>query len=132
MLVVMRQSAGPEEIRGVVAAIEARGFKAHPIPGVQRTAIGITGNQGAVDAPIFESLPGVLEVIPVTHAYKLVSREVKAENSVVRIGGVPVGGRQLVIMAGPCAVESREQMLTVARGVKAAGAHILRGGAFKP
>ncbi len=72
MLVVMRQSATPEEIRGVVAAIEARGFKAHPIPGAQRTAIGITGNRGAVDAPVFESLPGVLEVIPVTHAYKLV------------------------------------------------------------
>jgi len=132
VLVVMRQSATPEEIRGVVAAIEARGFKAHPIPGAQRTAIGITGNRGAVDAPVFESLPGVLEVIPVTHAYKLVSREVKAENSVVRIGAVPVGGPGLVIAAGPCAVESHEQMLTVARRVKQAGAHILRGGAFKP
>jgi 3-deoxy-7-phosphoheptulonate synthase len=128
----MRQSATPEEIRGVVAAIEARGFKAHPIPGVQRTAIGITGNRGAVDAPVFESLPGVLEVIPVTHAYKLVSREVKAENSVVHIGAVPVGGPGLVIAAGPCAVESHDQMLTVARRVKQAGAHILRGGAFKP
>ncbi len=132
MLVVMRQSATPEEIRGVVAAIEARGFKAHPIPGAQRTAIGITGNRGAVDAPVFESLPGVLEVIPVTHAYKLVSREVKAENSVVLIGGVAVGGPGLVIAAGPCAVESHDQMLTVARRVKQAGAHILRGGAFKP
>jgi 3-deoxy-7-phosphoheptulonate synthase len=132
MLVVMRQSATPEEIRGVVVAVEARGFKAHPIPGAQRTAIGITGNRGAVDAPVFESLPGVLEVIPVTHAYKLVSREVKTEDSVVRIGGVPVGGRELVIMAGPCAVESRDQMLTVARHVKEAGAHILRGGAYKP
>jgi 3-deoxy-7-phosphoheptulonate synthase len=132
VLVVMRQNASPAEIRGVEAAIEARGFKAHPIPGVQRTAIGITGNRGAVDAPVFESLPGVLEVIPVTHAYKLVSREVKAENSVVSIGGVPVGGPGLVIMAGPCAVESLEQMLIVARRVKSAGAHILRGGAFKP
>ena len=77
MLVVMRQDAGPDEIEGVVRAIEARGFHAHPIPGAQRTAIGITGNRGAVDLPVFESLPGVLEVIPVTHAYKLVSREVK-------------------------------------------------------
>jgi 3-deoxy-7-phosphoheptulonate synthase len=85
-----------------------------------------------VDAPVFESLPGVLEVIPVTHAYKLVSREVKAENSVVHIGAVPVGGPGLVIAAGPCAVESHDQMLTVARRVKQAGAHILRGGAFKP
>ena len=128
----MRQSATPEEIRGVVAAIEARGFKAHPIPGVQRTAIGITGNRGAVDRPIFESLPGVLEVIPVTHGYKLVSREVKPEDTVVSVGGVPVGGRRFVVAAGPCAVESREQTLTVARLVKDAGATLLRGGAFKP
>jgi 3-deoxy-7-phosphoheptulonate synthase len=132
MLVVMRQDASPQEIRGVVAAIEARGFKAHPIPGVQRTAIGITGNKGALDAPVFESLPGVLEVIPVSHAYKLVSREVKAEDSIVDVGGVKVGGAHLVLVAGPCAVESLEQMLTVARAVRKAGAHILRGGAFKP
>jgi 3-deoxy-7-phosphoheptulonate synthase len=132
VLVVMRQSATPEEIRGVVAVVEARGMKAHPIPGAQRTAIGITGNKGAVDAPIFEGLPGVLEVIPVTHAYKLVSREVKAEDTVVDIGGVAVGGPSLVVVAGPCAVESHEQMLTVAREVKRAGAQLLRGGAFKP
>jgi len=132
MLVVMRQGAAPDEIAGVVGAIEARGFKAHPIPGAQRTAIGITGNRGAVDRPVFESMPGVLEVIPVTHAYKLVSREVKPEDSVVKVGGVAVGGSGFVIVAGPCAVESLEQMLTVARQVKAAGAGLLRGGAFKP
>ena len=132
MLVVMRQGAGEQEVRGVVQAIEARGYKAHPIPGAHRTAIGITGNRGAVEAPIFESLPGVFEVIPVTHAYKLVSREVKAENSVVSIGGVLVGGSALVVVAGPCAVETREQTLTVARAIKAAGGHLLRGGAFKP
>ena len=132
MLVVMRQDATADEIAGVVRAVEARGFRAHPIPGAQRTAIGVTGNRGAVDRPVFESLPGVLEVIPVTHAYKLVSREVKPEDSVVRVGGVPVGGKALVIAAGPCAVESLEQVLTVARAVKAAGAAILRGGAFKP
>ena len=95
MLVVMRQGATPEEIAGVVRAIEARGFKAHPIPGAQRTAIGITGNRGAVDGPVFESLPGVLEVIPVTHAYKLVSREVKPENSVVGVGRRGGGRRRL-------------------------------------
>jgi 3-deoxy-7-phosphoheptulonate synthase len=132
VLVVMRQDATPDEIRGVVRAVESRGFKAHPIPGAQRTAIGVTGNKGAVDAPVLESLPGVLEVIPVTHAYKLVSREVKNEDSVVDVGGVPVGGPELVIVAGPCAVESLDQTLTVARAVKAAGAHLLRGGAFKP
>jgi 3-deoxy-7-phosphoheptulonate synthase len=132
VLIVMRQSATPEEVKGVEAAVEARGFKAHPIPGAQRTAIGITGNKGAMDAPVFESLPGVLEVIPVTHAYKLVSREVKAEDTVVSIGGVPVGGPALAVVAGPCAVESRGQILTVARRLKASGAQLLRGGAFKP
>jgi 3-deoxy-7-phosphoheptulonate synthase len=132
VLVVMRQDATAAQIRGVVEAVEARGFKAHAIPGAQRTAIGITGNKGALDAPVFESLPGVLEVIPVSHAYKLVSREVKPEDTVVQVGGVPVGGNGLVVIAGPCAVESREQALTIARAVKAAGAHLLRGGAFKP
>jgi 3-deoxy-7-phosphoheptulonate synthase len=132
MLVVMRQDATPAEIRGVEAAVEARGYKAHPIPGAHRTAIGITGNKGADEAPVFETLPGVLEVIPVTHAYKLVSREMKPDDSVVNVGGVPVGGPALAVVAGPCAVESREQVLTVARAVKAAGAHLLRGGAYKP
>jgi 3-deoxy-7-phosphoheptulonate synthase len=132
MLVVMRNDASAEDVRGVVTAVEARGLKAHPIPGAQRTAIGITGNKGALEAPIFESLPGVLEVIPVSHAYKLVSREVKLEDSVVAIGDVPVGGRRLAVVAGPCAVESLEQTLIVASAVKAAGAHLLRGGAFKP
>jgi len=132
MLVVMRQGATPAEIAGVARAIETRGWKAHPIPGAQRTAIGITGNRGAVDRPVFESMPGVLEVIPVTHAYKLVSREVKPEDSVVKVGGVPVGASGFVIVAGPCAVESLDQMLTVARRAKAAGACLLRGGAFKP
>jgi 3-deoxy-7-phosphoheptulonate synthase len=132
MLVVMRQDATADEIRGVVDAVEARGYKAHPIPGAHRTAIGITGNKGAEEAPVFETLPGVLEVIPVTHAYKLVSREVKPEDTVVSVGGVPVGGPELAVVAGPCAVESREQILTVARAVKAAGAQLLRGGAYKP
>jgi 3-deoxy-7-phosphoheptulonate synthase len=132
VLVVMRKDATPEQIRGVVAAIEARGYKAHPVPGGERTAIGITGNRSAEDLPAFEGLPGVLEVIPVSHAYKLVSREVKAENTVVSIGGVRVGGPALVLVAGPCAVESREQMLTVARMVRESGAHRRRGGAFKP
>jgi 3-deoxy-7-phosphoheptulonate synthase len=132
VLVVMRKDATAEQIRGVQEAIEARGFKAHAIPGAQRTAIGVTGNKGALEAPALESLPGVLEVIPVSHAYKLVSREVKTENTIVRVGTVEVGGPDLVLMAGPCAVESVEQTLIIARAVKAAGAHILRGGAFKP
>src|SRR6185436_13346501 len=128
----MRQDATAEQLRGVEEAVEVRGYKAHAIPGAHRTAIGITGNRDALDAPVFEGLPGVLEVIPVTHAYKLVSREVKPEDSVVHVGGVAVGGRELAVVAGPCAVESREQTLTIARAVKAAGAQLLRGGAFKP
>src|SRR5712691_8836270 len=124
----MRQDASADEIRGVVEAVEARGYKAHPIPGAHRTAIGITGNKGAEEAPVFETLPGVLEVIPVTHAYKLVSREVKPEDTVVSV----VGGPELAVVAGPCAVESREQLLAIARAVKAAGAQLLRGGAYKP
>jgi 3-deoxy-7-phosphoheptulonate synthase len=132
VLIVMRQDATEADVRGVEAAVEARGFKAHPIPGAQRTAIGITGNKGAFEAPVFEALPGVLEVIPVSHAYKLVSREVKPDDTVVSIGGVPVGGETLAIFAGPCAVESLEQTLIVARAVKKVGAHLLRGGAFKP
>jgi 3-deoxy-7-phosphoheptulonate synthase len=132
VLVVMTKDATPQQIAGVVAAVEARGYKAHPIPGGQRTAIGITGNKGSDEAPVFESLPGVLEVIPVTHAYKLVSREVKHDDTTVAIGGVRIGGSELVVAAGPCAVESLEQTLTIARAVKQAGAHLLRGGAFKP
>jgi 3-deoxy-7-phosphoheptulonate synthase len=132
MLVVMRKGATPEQVQDVVAAIEARGLKAHPIPGEQRTAIGVTGNRGAIDTASFQGLPGILEAIRVSHAYKLVSREVKPEDTVVSVGGVPVGGPDLVLIAGPCAVESREQLLTTARGVKEAGAQLLRGGAFKP
>ena len=132
MLVVMRKDATAEQIRGVQEAIEARGYKAHPIPGAQRTAIGVTGNKGALEAPALESLPGVLEVIAVTHAYKLVSREVKREDTVVKVGTVEVGGSELVLVAGPCAVETAEQTIAIARAVKSAGAHILRGGAFKP
>lgn len=132
MLVVMRQDAQAAEIEGVVRAIEARGLKAHAIPGAQRTAIGMTGNKGALETSAFESLPGVLEVIRVSHAYKLVSREVKPEATVVSVGGVPIGGPGLVVVAGPCAVESLEQTVEVARRVKEAGAHLLRGGAFKP
>ncbi len=132
MLIVMRQGARPEQVAEVVQAVEARGLKAHPIPGAQRLAIGITGNKGALETEAFEGLPGVLEVIRVSHAYKLVSREVKPENTVVDVGGVEVGGSRLVVVAGPCAVETPEQTLEIARQVKAAGASLLRGGAFKP
>jgi 3-deoxy-7-phosphoheptulonate synthase len=132
MLVVMKMDASPEEIEGVVDYIESHDLKANAIPGSQRTAIGITGNIGIVEKGLFESLPGVLEVIQVSHPYKLVSREFQPEDSVFEVGGVRIGGPDLLIIAGPCSVESYEQTLRIAKHVHAAGAHLLRGGAFKP
>jgi 3-deoxy-7-phosphoheptulonate synthase len=132
VLIVMDRTASGGDVERVVAAAERLGLKAHPIPGAQRTAIGITGNKGTVGPAAFENLPGVLEVIRVSHPYKLVSREFHPEDTIVSVGGVPVGGAAIVVMAGPCAVESLEQTLAIATAVKAAGAHLLRGGAYKP
>jgi len=132
VLIVMDRSATAADVDRVVETAERMGLKAHPIPGEQRTAVGITGNRGTVEPTAFEDLPGVLEVIKVSHPYKLVSREFHPEDTVVSIGGVPVGGTRLAIIAGPCAVESLEQTVTIAREVKARGAHLLRGGAYKP
>jgi len=132
MLVVMEAGARPEEIEAVVRHIERLGLKAHPIPGAHRTAIGITGHQGNKDPFVIENFPGVKEVIPVTHAYKLVSREAKPDDTVVSIGGVDVGGNGIVVVGGPCAVESLEQSRAIADGIKRAGGQLLRGGAYKP
>ncbi len=132
MLIVMKMGASQDEIEGVVEQIESRGLKANPIPGAQRTAIGITGNIGVVEPALFESLGGVLEVIQVSHPYKLVSREFQQNDSVVDVGGVKFGGSDLVVIAGPCSVESYEQTSRIAGVVRAAGAQILRGGAYKP
>jgi 3-deoxy-7-phosphoheptulonate synthase len=134
MLVVMKAQATPEDIRAVCDHIVQLGFRPHPIPGAQRTAIGITGNQGEVDRGNLESLPGVAEVIRVSKAYKLASRDVKAEDTVVRFAGTDatIGGRNLAIIAGPCSIESREQAFAIAGQVAAAGAQFFRGGAYKP
>ncbi len=132
MLIVMDAGASAEDVRRVVETVQGLGLDAHPIPGAQRTAIGITGNRGTVEAGAFENLPGVAEVIPVSAPYKLVSREAKREDTVVSIRGVPVGGKHLAIVAGPCAVESEAQALEIGHLVKAAGANLYRGGAFKP
>lgn len=128
----MRMDASPDEIEGVVSRVESHGLKANAIAGAQRTAVGITGNIGVVEPGLFESLPGVLEVIQVSHPYKLVSREFRAENTILEVGGVEIGGRDLLIIAGPCSVESFEQTLRIAEIVKNCGGHLLRGGAFKP
>jgi len=132
MLIVMKQGATAEEVEGVVERIRSLGLTPHPIPGAQRTAIGITGNKGGLEGSPFEGLPGVREVLRVSQPFKLVSREVKADDTVIDVGGVLLGGPAIVVMAGPCSVESREQLLAAAHAVKAAGARFLRGGAFKP
>jgi 3-deoxy-7-phosphoheptulonate synthase len=132
MLIVMTAQAVPADIERVCKKIESLGFRPHVMPGAQKTAIGITGNPGPVEPAEFEDLPGVAEAIRVSKPYKLVSREVKSENSIVYIKGVPVGGDEPAFCGGPCSVESREQILESARVVKAAGAQLLRGGAYKP
>lgn len=132
MLIVMDQKATPEEIDYVVSAIEEKGFTARPIPGGQRVSIGVLHNKGAVEASMFSALPGVKEVIPVTRPYKLVSREFQSEDSIIHVGDVTIGKGRLTLIAGPCAVESEKQALTIAKLVKQAGAQIFRGGAFKP
>lgn len=133
MLIVMHHSATDEQLQAVTAAVEAMGLTAEPIPGSLRTAIGVLGNQGYVDDTTIRELPGVREVIHVSKPYKLVSRDFHPKSSVVEAGGVRFGdGEPPVIIAGPCTVESEEQMLAAARVVKANGAQMLRGGAFKP
>jgi len=136
MLIVMKPQATEDDVRRVCQKIEALGYRPHSMPGAQRTAIGITGNKGPLEPEDFESLPGVAEAIPVSKPYKLVSREVKSEDSLIRVGpqsnSVTFGGPELAIIAGPCAVESRAQAFAAAECVKKAGARLFRGGAFKP
>jgi 3-deoxy-7-phosphoheptulonate synthase len=134
MLVVMKAQATQEQIQAVCESIERLGFRAHPLPGAQRTAVGITGNQGEVDRGNLEELPGVAEVIRVSKAYKLASRDVKEEDTVIRFAGTDaaIGGKGLAIVAGPCSIESREQAFAIAELVAASGAQFFRGGAYKP
>jgi 3-deoxy-7-phosphoheptulonate synthase len=133
MLIVMKPAATPAQVEAVVEKVLGLGLTPHAIPGAQRVAIGITGNKGGLDPQLFEVLPGVGEVIRVSQPFKLVSREVKPEDTIIDLGGGAVlGGRSIAVMAGPCSVESREQLFEAADAVKAAGARFLRGGAFKP
>jgi 3-deoxy-7-phosphoheptulonate synthase len=134
MLVVMKAQATPEEVQAVCDHIAQLGFRAHPMPGAQRTAVGITGNQGQIDQGNLEELSGVAEVIRVSKPYKLVSRDVKEEDTIIRFPGTnaTIGGRDLAVIAGPCSVETREQAFAAAEQVAAAGAQFFRGGAYKP
>jgi 3-deoxy-7-phosphoheptulonate synthase len=130
----MKAQATPEQVQAVCEHIELLGFRPHPLPGAQRTAIGITGNQGEVDRGNLEALPGVAEVIRVSKAYKLASRDVKQEDTIIRFAGTDatIGGTDLAVVAGPCSIESREQAFAIAEQVAAAGAQFFRGGAYKP
>jgi 3-deoxy-7-phosphoheptulonate synthase len=133
MLVVMKHNAAPAEIEKVVEVVQTMGYDARPIPGGQRTAVGIIGNDGRVDSARLEGLEGVLEVIPVTHPYKQVSREWREEDTRVSLAnGTVVGGSDVAIIAGPCAVESESQIMDIAHQLRALGATVLRAGAFKP
>jgi 3-deoxy-7-phosphoheptulonate synthase len=132
MLVVMKNDATEEQVQAVIKEIEKMGYRGVPMPGALRTAVCILGNKGSIDAAQLLAIEGVKEAIPVTKPYKLVSRETHPDSTVITIGGVKIGGGEPVIMAGPCAVESEEQALTIAGIVKKAGAKVFRGGAFKP
>ena len=137
MLIVMKADATREDVQAVMANIRELGFTPNEIPGAMRVAIGITGNQGALDPGLFSNLKGVAEAVPISRPWKLVSREVKPDDTAVTIPGADgtvaqIGGGKFGVIAGPCAVEGREQLGTAARAVKAGGAHFLRGGAFKP
>ena len=132
MLVVMDKTATPEQVERVVSVIEERGCTARPIPGGDRVSIGVLNNKGPVDSAIFIGLPGVKDAVPITKPYKLVSRETKSEDTLIPVGETIIGNGHLTIIAGPCAIESEDQALTIAGHVKKAGAHLFRGGAFKP
>ena len=132
MLIVMKPRATAHEIDAVVDLITEIGLRAHPMPGATRTAIGITGNEGPIDGRRFENLPGVAEVIRVTKPYKLVTLDLRPDKTVVRVGGATIGGSELAIIAGPCAIESREQAFAVAKTVQKSGARFFRGGVWKP
>jgi 3-deoxy-7-phosphoheptulonate synthase len=129
----MQHDATAKDVERVVSIIQEMGYEARPMPGAQRTAVGLVGNDGRVDSSRLEALPGVAQIIHVTQPYKQVSREWRAENTIVELApGVTVGGDSVVVIGGPCSVESQEQILSAARMVKAAGGTALRGGAFKP
>jgi 3-deoxy-7-phosphoheptulonate synthase len=132
MLIVMKSDATQSDIDRVIKVIEILGFRGHAMPGENRTAIGVTGNKGAIDPAHFENLPGVADAIRVTQPYKLISRDLRPEKSVIKVGNGSIGGGAMAMIAGPCALESRKQVFEVAQVVADSGAKFFRGGAFKP
>jgi 3-deoxy-7-phosphoheptulonate synthase len=132
MLIVMKKGSTGEDLARVVRSVEALGLRAHVIPGAERSAVGVTGNTAPIDPGVFEGLPGVAQAIPVSRPWKLAGREFRPEDTRIRLGGRTIGGGDLFVIAGPCAVENEDQLLAVAQLVRAAGADALRGGAYKP
>src|SRR6267378_3135919 len=132
MLIVMKSDATEAQVDAVLRVIEELGYKAHPMPGATRTAIGITGNQTAVDPSHFENMSGVADAIRVSKPYKLISLDLRPEKTIVRVGDATIGGDELAIIAGPCAIESRNQAFAIAESVRRSGARFFRGGAYKP
>src|SRR5882762_10075198 len=132
MLIVMKSDATETQIQTVLRVVEELGYRGHPMPGATRTAIGVTGNQTAVDPSHFENMPGVAEAIRVSKPYKLITLDLRPEKTIVRVGDATIGGEELAIIAGPCAIESRQQAFAVAEAVRRSGAKFFRGGAFKP
>jgi 3-deoxy-7-phosphoheptulonate synthase len=132
MMVIMSRDATDEQIENVVERIESAGFAAHVLAGATRTAIAVTGNRAPLDPALVDALPGVVETLRITRPFHLVTRDARSEDTVFMVGDVTIGGRDLVIVAGPCAVESREQLFNSAEQAQAAGVHLLRGGAYKP
>src|SRR5213595_562437 len=128
MLIVMKSDATGADIEKVVSVIETLGFRGHAMPGETRTAIGITGNKGSVDPAHFENLPGVDQAIRVTQPYKLISKDLRPEKSVVKVGNATIGGSELAIIAGPCALENEKQVFATAEVVAKSGARFFRGG----
>jgi len=133
MVIVMKKNATESQIDHVITWVESIGYGAHPTYGVERTIIGVVGNdRGKAQVKNAGFLPGVEKIVPILKPYKLASREAKEENTIVRVGDLEIGGPEFVVMAGPCSVESEEQLMESAYIAKKGGAHILRGGAFKP
>ena len=132
MLIVMKPDATSSDVEKVLRVIDNLGFRGHTLPGENRTAIGVTGNPGSIDPAHFENLPGVADAIRVTKPYKLISKELRPEKSVIKVGNSTIGGPELAMIAGPCALEDRKQVFTTATTVAASGAKFFRGGAFKP
>jgi 3-deoxy-7-phosphoheptulonate synthase len=132
MIIVMKQDARPDQIEAIVERIESMGYRAHLSQGTERTIIGVLGDERPINRSHLELMDGVERAVPILHPYKLASRDFKPEDTLVPLNGVQVGGRKLAVIAGPCAVESRTQILEIAHAVKEAGATALRGGAYKP